>query len=336
MIEQSYDLTKDNVLSAVSQEEVLGFYLGINAEELVNRVRSRKKFLSPFRKESNPSCDIRVFRDKFYFNDWGAGLHLDCFDIVQHAFGCGFTEALMIINKDFKLGLGSGEIPSPLIGTRRWDDTSRIAELEHRTPLVQIRDQPYTKVDLTYWGKFGLDEQDLKRNKVYSAKTVFADDEPKFFYSFRQPIFGYLNPSGTMRIYRPFAHIKWYGNSTLDDVQGYDQLQGRPKLIITKSKKDAMVIDKLGIDSFAPHSECSGLPDRVISEIRQRYRPEDVRILFDNDEAGRTYSARLSAALQYKSVEIPQRCGAKDIAQFRAEQGEVATRRLLTNLTQAA
>jgi hypothetical protein len=69
-------------------------------------------------------------------------------------------------------------------------------------------------------------------------------------------------------------------------IQGWDQLEGTPRLFICSSLKDIMAMKSLGIigDYIAPSSENSSI-EPIMHWIQEEYPKKYV--IFDNDDAGK-------------------------------------------------
>ena len=95
------ELDKENVLNIVNQDDVLRYYLGFDYVP-------NKLYLSPLRKERNPSFAVYYTSSgEPRFKDFN-GSQGTCFDLVMLLYNADFYEALQIINRDMRLGLGNG------------------------------------------------------------------------------------------------------------------------------------------------------------------------------------------------------------------------------------
>ena len=87
------ELTKELILSRVSEEEILSFY-GIPIQKGL--------FCSKLRGDKNPT--VSCFRNKkgrLMVHDFGDGSYYDCFGYVQALFQVSYYTALNIIANDF-------------------------------------------------------------------------------------------------------------------------------------------------------------------------------------------------------------------------------------------
>ncbi len=93
-------LNKSNVLEwSANGLSVFTNYLG--------EVKPGKRFLSPLRKESNPSANIYKNKNNalWYYHDFATGEHYNAIDFVMQYFELDFMEALRKINYDLGLEL---------------------------------------------------------------------------------------------------------------------------------------------------------------------------------------------------------------------------------------
>ena len=75
-------------------------------------------------------------------------------------------------------------------------------------------------------------------------------------------------------------------------------------LILTKSRKDVMALYECGFNAVACKSESSLVSNNAISLLKKRFN--HIIIFYDNDEAGQTYSKKLSKKYSLNSIELPQ------------------------------
>lgn len=154
--------------------------------------------------------------------------------------------------------------------------------------LVQILTKPWDKYSLEYWHAYGIDRTVLDRFNVLNVRAFYVDKLLTGRATKDNPIFGYWLPSNNIKIYRPLhpnREKKWYGNTCVNDIFGYNALPEQGKLlIITKSLKDVMVLYTLGFNAVAPQSETTKIPVNVLTELKNRF--DYVILFYDNDLPG--------------------------------------------------
>ncbi|MBR1423471.1 MAG: DNA primase [Ruminococcus sp.] len=95
----------------------------------------------PFHNERHPS--FKVYED--HYHCFGCGEHGDHVDLVQKLYGLSNIEAAKLINKDFGLGLETGEIAKPINPRPRKNDEFKLWLGESVHTLIE-----YKKL-LAYW-----------------------------------------------------------------------------------------------------------------------------------------------------------------------------------------
>ena len=274
-------LSKDAILDRISEEEIMRHYVGFDFT--INRA-----FKSPLREDERPSFAVYYNGSKqLRFKDFN-GAQGTCFDLVMRLYNLTFIEAMARVNQDLCLGL-AGYVGNVNDSPIRYNNFK--LSIEKKKNLIQFKPQVFTDIDVKYWKQYGINTGMLKLFNVYSAKFVYLNKNPMFFYSSAEPVYCYKFNGERIKVYRPRSkRIKWMGNVTSEDVQGLEQLSnsvkefGSKTLIITKSLKDVMCLYAMGIPAVAPQSENTRTQYELIGNIIPYF--DTVKILFDNDEAG--------------------------------------------------
>ena len=315
-------ITKELILSRFSEEQLMEYYLHISVKKGL--------FRSPLRKDKQPTCSF--YRNKsgtLIFKDFATGQHLNIFDVVQSIFRCDYFESLRIIANDFgivrdnTLHKNPGKI-----------NLNPIKIKDKEISKIQIEVQEFTDGELKWWGKYGISKDILKRFNVYSCKHVFLNDQ--LFAESQQhcPIFGYYGKKyqglELWRCYFPKrTSFRFITNWPSKKIQGYDQLPKKGKLlVITKSMKDSMCLYSCGITACAPNSENLFISDKVLEDLKSRFK--NIVVLYDNDRPGLYNMAKIRREhpeLTY--VFIPKRYGSKDISDFYKDHGRKETLNLI-------
>ena len=315
-------ITKKLILSRFSEEQLMEYYLHIPVKKGL--------FRSPLRRDKQPTCSF--YRNKsgtLIFKDFATGQHLNVFDVVQSIFRCDYFESLRIIANDFgivqdnTLHKNPGKI-----------NLNPIKIKDKEISKIQIEVQEFTDSELKWWGKYGISKDILKRFDVYSCKHVFLNDQ--LFAKSQQhcPIFGYYGKKyqglELWRCYFPKrTSFRFITNWPSKKIQGYDQLPKKGKLlVITKSMKDSMCLYSCGITACAPNSENLFIPDKVLEDLKNRFK--NIVVLYDNDRPGLYNMAKIRKEhpeLTY--VFIPKKYGSTDISDFYKDHGRKETLNLI-------
>ena len=315
-------ITKELILSRFSEEQLMEYYLHLPVKKGL--------FRSPLRRDKQPTCSF--YRNKsgtLIFKDFATGQHLNVFDVVQSIFKCNYFESLRIIANDFGIVRDSALRKNP-----GKINLNPIKIKDKEISKIQIEVQEFTDSELRWWGKYGISKDILKRFNVYSCKHVFLNDQ--LFAESQQhcPIFGYYGKKyqglELWRCYFPKrTSFRFITNWPSKKIQGYDQLPKKGKLlVITKSMKDSMCLYSCGITACAPNSENLFIPDKVLEDLKNRFK--NIVVLYDNDRPGLYNMAKIRKEhpeLTY--VFIPNRYGSKDISDFYKDHGRKETLNLI-------
>lgn len=315
-------LTKELILSRFTEEQIMEYYLQVPIKKGL--------FCSPLREDKNPTCSVfRNSRGNLIFKDFATGQYLNVFSVVQTLYRCDFYKALRIIANDFgiihdsSLKKNLGKINSNPI---------KIQDKE--VSRIQVEIQDFTELELKWWKKYGITPEILKKYKVFSCKHVFLNG--KLFAKSQQhcPIFGYYGDKiqenkekiELWRIYFPKnKNYRFITNWPSKKIQGYDQLPKKGKLlVITKAMKDTMVLHSLGIPSCSPNSETQFVSDKILDELKKRFKY--IVVLFDLDHTGIQFSKKIKQKYPELIVTLlPREDGCKDISDYYAKYGRKKT-----------
>lgn len=315
-------ITKELILSRFSEEQLMEYYLHLPVKKGL--------FRSPLRRDKQPTCSF--YRNKsgiLIFKDFATGQHLNIFDVVQSIFRCDYFKSLRIIANDF--GIVRDNTLHKNLGKI---NLNPIKIKDKEISKIQIEVQEFTDGELKWWGKYGISKDILKRFNVYSCKHVFLNDQ--LFAESQQhcPIFGYYGKKyqglELWRCYFPKrTSFRFITNWPSKKIQGYDQLPKKGKLlVITKSMKDSMCLYSCGITACAPNSENLFISDKVLEDLKSRFK--NIVVLYDNDRPGLYNMAKIRREhpeLTY--VFIPKRYGSKDISDFYKDHGRKETLNLI-------
>ena len=315
--QESIFLKKEDILSLASEEEIFKHYLG--------DFELKKMMNSPLRKDSIPSFNIYYSSTgELVYKDFG-GTMGSCIDLVMNLYNLTYKEALFQIFKDLNL-----------------NQRKEIKVIKHNTytrkdTLIQIETKNYSEDELKYWSSYGIDYNMLQKYHVFSVGKVWLNGKLFFVSIPSNPIFGYyFVGSDKLKIYRPLdiTGRKWLTNTSLTDLQGYNQLPLKGEcLIITKSLKDVMVFRTFGFSAIAPHGEGMHIPDSYVADLKSRFNK--IITVYDNDNAGVNASIKLNNILGSDYWNIPKSyIGTKDISDFYKMYGTEETKKLLYTLEQ--
>jgi len=332
------DITIDDILKKVSEFSIWKKYCH-NFEEI------DKSFKSELYVDSKPGCRITDRYGNLLYKDFGTGDHYNCFTYIQKKYGCTFYEALHIIANDFKIKDIKIDInPSVIVA----NDAINNPHKPRIRPRIEIVSQNYTSTDYDYWGKYGISLQTLEDEEIISCRYAYlvkGDITTVFEYKKSNPIYAYkeydyeTNEFIGYKIYFPLANkktgIRFLNNSSRKNIDGYSKLPKKGDLlIITKSRKDRIVLKKLGYWAVSLSSETAGLPIEVYIDFDNRFNR--LACLYDNkisDDEGVKSANKLKVQYnKFQLIFIPEETGCKDISEFVHKYGEQEAKELLKKL----
>lgn len=275
-------ITKDYILKRVSEEEIFRRYLGI-APDYTNT------FCNPLREDTSPGCGFYVDKfDRIKFKDHSWGFNWDCFNVVEYLYKTDFKGAMIRVATDFGLLETGGHVVDVV--------AQRIIRKKDKLGL-RIKKRDWVKIDKEIWfDRYYQTRNDLHFHDTFPISHAWYERngilEP--FYDFskspNQPGYAYCFGGFDYKLYFPLQQKdKKFRQSRGDIIQGLNQLPETGHiLIITKSMKDVMCINKLGKDlgiyAIAPMSETQMINVDLVENLKTRF--DYIFTLFDFDRAG--------------------------------------------------
>jgi hypothetical protein len=292
-------LSPDSILEKISEYDIYKMYMP-HQNWKINVVT-----YSPFRNEKNPSFIIGYRGGTLRFIDFGdSSKKGGCFNFVMMLFNISLNDALLMIDRDFDLGIISGS------STKQYEriisDYAQPTATSKIEYFIQVKTRKFTNEELAYWNGYYQDIDDLRANNVYSIDTVYLNKQ-KFPIKDSELRFGYLY-EGHWKIYRPFADKKnkWMPNNVpITMMDGLDDIRDCDVAFINKSKKDYMVMKKIYPCCCAVQNE--GIA--CFSEENVEYLKDnsDRQILsFDSDETGVKNSQLITEKFDFEYCNVPK------------------------------
>lgn len=289
-------ITLDWILSKVTEYDIYSKYIGQFKVGMI--------YNSPFRKDNNPSFGIYYSKrtKQLLFKDHGTG---ECGNIVKFvSLYTGLTNYNDILNDMVK--------KLNITNSTKLDSSKQYIPTDETT--IGIVRQEFTDVDKTYWSRFNISLETLKKFNVFSIKYYLCNGVVKGIYKDNNPMYAY-KVYDNFKIYRPLADkfTKWRNNLTTYDIQGYEQLPlSGDLLIITKSLKDVMCFHEMGIPAISPSSESTFIPDNVLEQLKKHFKR--IIVMFDRDATGTKYLRKISLKTSLEPLLVHKKFNAKDIS----------------------
>lgn len=250
--------------NSLNNEDVWYFLFG-------EYVSTKKKYCSPFRKDSHPDCKFFILNGDLLFNDFASGKVYSATGALKEYYGCEFKEAVNLFNnrqKEFK----SGVLPK----------REKVSKSNLEIYPYYFNSEPaFSKEGFNYWKEIGVSKNQLDREETrvfnlfaFSFGTPIYTKTPTFAYKFRE---------GRFKIYAPFENKgdKWYSNATKNDY--WHLKKNSETLLIEKSNKDFLCIENLVDWDLSCFMNEGAYPNNILDIVKDYDR---VIINYDNDETG--------------------------------------------------
>ena len=292
-------LKPDSILNMISEYDIYKMYMPHHNWK-INVVT-----YSPFRNEKNPSFIIGYRGGALRYCDFGdSSKKGGCFDFIMMLFNIKLREAMLMIDRDFDLGIVSGSSTKEYV--RIISDYAQPTSTSKREFFIQVKTRKFTHEELAYWNMYYQDIDDLRANNVYSIDTVFLNKQ-KFPIKDTELRFGYLY-EGHWKIYRPFADKKnkWMPNNVpITMMDGLDDIKDCDVAFINKSKKDYMVMKKVFPCCCAVQNEGMGCFSEENVEYLKNNSERQI-LSFDSDEAGVKNSQLITDKFEFEYCNVPR------------------------------
>lgn len=295
----------DDILSKVTEADILSFYLGITEVPCVIH--------SPLREDKRPSFGLYSLDGKrIFYTDLSTKDRGSLFDLLSSMWGVGFKEVLERINEDMSKFTTSSHVksytPCKVATTSSYNSSSDL----------QCKVREWRKYDIEYWESYGISLEWLKYAEVYpiSHKIVIKDGK-KFVFGADRYAYAYVEHKEskvTLKIYQPFNKdgYKWSNKHDRSVVSLWTKVpEYGDKICICSSLKDALCLwANTGIPAIAIQGEGYNMSNTAISKLKRRYK--EIYIALDGDKAGIEDSKKLQEETGFKIIDCPLIDKAKD------------------------
>lgn len=329
MIRFGDELTMKNVLKLVSPYQIFKYY--------TPELNLGKVISSPFRTDNDPSFGLFIGKDsgEVLYNDLRGGNSGNWVSYLMKLYGLEFYDVLRMVNRDMNLQLM--DFSNTTIKTQKI--TSKIVtdlkeEDKNKDLILNVRKRKWKQIDGNYWLPYGITSDLLGEETspiitywFNNWKSVLAD-ELAYVYDFY-----FDGVIWRRKIYQPLSKTdKWKTNLNNLVIDGIKDIpKSGELLIITKSRKDRLVLKSLGYNAIATNNESSWIPDVNFEKLKHRFKR--IVVFFDNDETGMTNSLKFAEKYEIDRIFITDFSEKiQDIADYRKEHGKQSTIKLLKQL----
>lgn len=293
MLKKKVDLDED-ILSKVSDYDIYTYYFG-------NFIVG-KAYLSPFRNDKSPSFSIRAGDNFLYHIDYAYpdDYKGNCISFVKQLYGFSYREAVDRIYEDIIL---SGVKPKVI--------KRKIEKTEKVIIIPTLKD--FTREELLWWLQYGITQEDLVKDNVFSVES-YKTGEWEGFVEKGEMCFGYRYDAG-WKLYFPnrIKEKKWKSSIPNSTVEGWDNVKDLSRIIVTKSKKDRLVLQKILPNVINVQNESKSFLTEENVGILQHFK--ELYIWYDADEVGVRACTDITTEHKWKYINTPKRLvkvGVKD------------------------
>ena len=347
----SSKLTKQLILSKVSQVTIFSTYLNLSDKIVQYCIDTGELICSPIRDDVHPTCGFRYDnKGKLKFRDFAGYFWGDCFDIVALIMGGIYNKQYDISNReDFVKVLRHITFTFKDIFYGQEKDINLINEIntgivaiKHKKPNIELVVRNWNEYDKEYWGKFGVPLQYLNINFIYPVEQYYINrkinPEPKYFYNANDPCYGYCLGQDRSGVYNIKLYFPNRNKTVTRFITNCNHLEGIYNLdktdydiiVITKSTKDRV---SLGAAILRINSLYGGVDKKVgvINIPHETYKLRQnefdwlkgklsdrgkIVSLMDNDSTGKHEAIWLRNNYQIIPLLIPIIYCAKDFAEL--------------------
>ena len=347
-------LTKDSILSKVSQINIFSAYTGIEPEIIQHCIDTGEFICSPFREDRHPSFGFRYDnRNKLKGRDFAGYWWGDCIDaaatvlseIVHRQVDVSNKEHFQFVLKHIAYTFSDiiyGKEKDPLVKDVIIEG---INSVRNKKQLIELVTRPWNASDSLYWGNIGVNLNFLNTRFVYAVDQFYinrsSNPNPKYYYDKtpHDPCYAYVlgqDKRGIVNIKLYFPkrdkknEVKFITNCNV--LEGILHLE-RDKydaIIITKSSKD-----RLSLESYLRRTNLSlpyGVSNiGVINIPHETYKVRKVEYdwlrqkvgsngflisLMDNDRVGKREAIWLAKNYNIIPIMIPEDYAVKDFSEL--------------------
>ena len=346
---KSAKLTKQYVLSKVSQVTIFATYLNLSNTTVQNCIDNGELIVSPLREDVHPTCGFAYDRKgKLKFRDFAGYFWGDCFDLValvmsniykkEYDIGekADFIKVLKHITFTFKDIFYGKEKDITLIS----EINNSIVELKNKKNIIELVIRPWNVYDKEYWNRIGVDLQTLNINFVYPIDQYYINrkinPEPKYYYNHNDLCYAYLLGQDKQGINNIKLYFPNRDKKSTRFITNCNHLEGIYNLdnynydiiVITKSTKDRLAIRcwwehnsflygglKVGLINI-PHETYKlrqNEYDWLTSKLSNNGR---IISLMDRDKTGKLEAKYLKDNYNIIPLLIPKEFNSKDFAEL--------------------
>lgn len=365
------NLTKEFILSKISQVSIFSAYTGVDTEVIENCIETGEFISSPFRVDEHPSFGFRYDnRGKLKAKDFAGYFHGDCFDAAALVISEIIHKNVDISNKGwfiFVLKHIAYTFRNIIYGKDKDENIEGIiAEgvnaARNRKPIIEFVPRQWNNYDKNYWGKFHVPISYLNTNFVYPVDYFYinrkVNPEPKYYYENdrKDVCYAYMLGQDKRGVYniklyfpnRKHGTVRFITNSNCLEGLLNLELSEYDSIIITKSTKDRISLRAYldAIDLSISYGGTALLTIGLVNIPHESYKLKQneydwlrakcpnglILSLMDNDNTGYREAIWLRNNYNIIPLCIPREYEVKDFAELRSKYS-IETIKELINLS---
>lgn len=365
------NITKEFILSKISQVSIFSAYIGVDAGIIEHCIDTGEFISSPFRVDEHPSFGFRYDnRGKLKAKDFAGYFHGDCFDAAALVISEIIHKNVDISNKGWFIFVLKHIAYTfrNIIYDKDKDENIEgiIAEgvnaARNRKPIIEFVPRQWNNYDKNYWGKFHVPISYLNTNFVYPVDYFYinrkVNPEPKYYYENdrKDVCYAYMLGQDKRGIYniklyfpnRKHGTVRFITNSNCLEGLLNLELSEYDSIIITKSTKDRISLRAYldAIDLSIPYGGTALRTIGLVNIPHESYKLKQneydwlqakcpnglILSLMDNDNTGYREAIWLRNNYNIIPLCIPREYEVKDFAELRSKYS-IETIKELINLS---
>ena len=174
------DLTKEFILSKVSQEMIMAKYMGIPVSVVNDCVENNVLICSPLRVDNHPTFGFAFNKNhKLKACDFNGSFFGDCFDLVAYVLSFKTGRHINVANKaDFYYVLKHIAYTfRKIIYDGEVDDENEIllkqviSKIKASKPIIEVATRSWNNNDKNIWKKSPRKHRHIQKNRSYNRNT---------------------------------------------------------------------------------------------------------------------------------------------------------------------
>ncbi len=286
---------RELVESKLSEFDLYRYMIG-------NDFRFNTVMKSPLRpNEKNPSFSIGASSSgRLIWRDYAADKKGGAIDLVREVYGLDYWQALAKVAKDFYL------LQQDNVQYRKIVSQYEQPVIEKHDTVIHVKAGKWSRKALAYWSDYGIGLEQLQKEDIHVVEEWYLQRKRQVIKD-GENVYAYRYTGDRFKIYMPQRtreEGRWKNNITCDLVENLENLNGSPKVLITKSKKDRIVLQQI-----VPYTVLSVQNEGISAwtdEFRKRIEGKEVIICYDSDEPGVRNCKKICDTYGYRYVNTPK------------------------------